>query len=427
MTYEQARAFIEITKQYGSILGLDSIRNLMEELGNMQEQLPCIHIAGTNGKGSVGAFLSAILTENGYRVGRYQSPAVFCQREIYRIGEEIISKEDYGNIMEPVQKACERLVEAGKPHPTSFEVETAAAFLCFYQKQCDMVLLEVGMGGIEDATNIIEKPLCSVITAVGMDHMQFLGNTLTEIAKAKAGIIKKGCSVVALAQEKEVERVIEDTAQRKGADLTFAQWKEIKAEFTEEGMGLYHPRYGNLMTQLRGSYQKQNLVLALEVLDVLARKGYGTELEKVRTGVERACWEGRFERILKEPEVIIDGAHNPAAAEQLFSSIQNYFTNRKIIYIIGVLADKEHGKMLERLLPLAQTAYLVTPDNPRALRAEKLAEEAEIYREQIHVEESVEDALEKAVEEAKREDGVVIAWGSLSYLGEIRESIGKYR
>ena len=160
MTYEQARAFIETTKQYGSILGLDSIRNLMEELGNMQEQLPCIHIAGTNGKGSVGAFLSAILTENGYRVGRYQSPAVFCQREIYRIGEEIISKEDYGNIMEPVQKACERLVEAGKPHPTSFEVETAAAFLCFYQKQCDMVLLEVGMGGIEDATNIIEKPLC---------------------------------------------------------------------------------------------------------------------------------------------------------------------------------------------------------------------------------------------------------------------------
>ncbi|MDD6183280.1 MAG: cyanophycin synthetase, partial [Lachnospiraceae bacterium] len=352
---------------------------------------------------------------------------VFCQREIYRIGEEIISKEDYGNIMEPVQKACEKLVEAGKPHPTSFEVETAAAFLCFYQKRCDMVLLEVGMGGIEDATNIIEKPLCSVITAVGMDHMQFLGNTLTEIAKAKAGIIKKGCSVVALAQEKEVERVIEDTAQRKGADLTFAQWKEIKAEFTEEGMGLYHPRYGNLMTQLRGSYQKQNLVLALEVLDVLARKGYGTELEKVRTGVERACWEGRFERILKEPEVIIDGAHNPAAAEQLFSSIQNYFTNRKIIYIIGVLADKEHGKMLERLLPLAQTAYLVTPDNPRALRAEKLAEEAEVYREQIHVEESVEDALEKAVEEAKREDGVVIAWGSLSYLGEIRESIGKYR
>ena len=191
MTYDEAVEFADSTKKYGSILGLESIRNLMQELGNVQEQLHIIHVAGTNGKGSVCAFLSAALTEAGYRVGRYNSPAVFERREVFRIGETMISKEEYATVFERVQTACEVLTKRGCPHPTVFEVETAAAFLWFYEKKCDLVLLETGMGGETDATNLITHPVCSVLTSIGMDHMQYLGNTIEEIAKVKAGIIKK--------------------------------------------------------------------------------------------------------------------------------------------------------------------------------------------------------------------------------------------
>ncbi len=191
MTYDEAVEFADSTKKYGSILGLESIRNLMQELGNVQEQLHIIHVAGTNGKGSVCAFLSAALTEAGYRVGRYNSPAVFERREVFRIGETMISKEEYAAVFERVQTACEALKKRGCPHPTVFEVETAAAFLWFYEKKCDLVLLETGMGGETDATNLITHPVCSVLTSIGMDHMQYLGNTIEEIAKVKAGIIKK--------------------------------------------------------------------------------------------------------------------------------------------------------------------------------------------------------------------------------------------
>ena len=210
MTYDEAVEFADSTKKYGSILGLESIRNLMQELGNVQEQLHIIHVAGTNGKGSVCAFLSAALTEAGYQVGRYNSPAVFERREVFRIGETMISKEEYAAVFERVQTACEVLKKRGCPHPTVFEVETAAAFLWFYEKKCDLVLLETGMGGETDATNLITHPVCSVLTSIGMDHMQYLGNTIEEIAKVKAGIIKKGCPVVALKQGDSVCEVIKN-------------------------------------------------------------------------------------------------------------------------------------------------------------------------------------------------------------------------
>ena len=187
MNYEQARAYAVNVSRSGSILGLDSIENLMHELGDIQEQLKIIHIAGTNGKGSTGAYLERVLIEAGYRVGRYSSPAVFDPMEVWRINLQSMSHEEYADIMEQVKCACDRMVEKGMEHPTIFEVETAMAFLYFYQKKCDYVLLEVGMGGRTDATNVIRKPVCSVITSVSMDHKQFLGNTLTEIAQAKAG------------------------------------------------------------------------------------------------------------------------------------------------------------------------------------------------------------------------------------------------
>ena len=209
MTYDEAVEFVDSTKKYGSILGLESIRNLMQELGNVQEQLHIIHVAGTNGKGSVCAFLSAALTEAGYRVGRYNSPAVFERREVFRIGETMISKEEYAAVFERVQTACEVLTKRGCPHSTVFEVETAAAFLWFYEKKCDLVLLETGMGGETDATNLITHPVCSVLTSIGMDHMQYLGNTIEEIAKVKELGVHFETNVV-IGKSTTIDMLIED-------------------------------------------------------------------------------------------------------------------------------------------------------------------------------------------------------------------------
>ena len=245
MTYEDAAEFADSTKKYGSILGLESIRNLMQELGNVQEQLHIIHVAGTNGKGSVCAFLSAALTEAGYRVGRYNSPAVFERREVFRIGETMISKEEYAAVFERVQTACEVLTKRGCPHPTVFEVETAAAFLWFYEKKCDLVLLETGMGGETDATNLITHPVCSVLTSIGMDHMQYLGNTIEEIAKVKAGIIKKRCPVVALKQGDSVCEVIKNKAEECGSRCVLV---EVPASVEENVMTEQGQRQGDTET-----------------------------------------------------------------------------------------------------------------------------------------------------------------------------------
>lgn len=425
MTYEDAKAYMEEVSRTGSILGLTNIINLMKELGDVQEKLHILHIAGTNGKGSVGAFIESVLMEAGYRVGRYTSPAVFEPFEVWRINQHNIRVEDYLECLEEVKTACEHMQKKGMVQPTVFEVETALAFLYFYKNNCDYVLLEVGMGGETDATNLITAPVCSIITSISMDHMQFLGNTLAEIAHVKAGIIKEGCPVVTGSTQKaEAMREIQTMAEYKGARILIAEESQIKnIEIALEGISYEHEWLGKVQLKLSGMYQIENSNLAI----IVCKEVLHIPTEIIVKGIKKTTWPGRFEVVSKKPLVILDGAHNEDAAEKLFTTLKMHFTNQKITYIIGVLADKEHGKMLERLLPLAQTAYLVTPDNPRALRAEKLAEEAEIYREQIHVEESVEDALEKAVEEAKREDGVVIAWGSLSYLGEIRESIGKYR
>lgn len=440
MTYEEAVEFADSTKKYGSILGLESIRNLMQELGNVQEQLHIIHVAGTNGKGSVCAFLSAALTEAGYRVGRYNSPAVFERREVFRIGETMISKEEYAAVFERVQIACEALRKRGCPHPTVFEVETAAAFLWFYEKKCDLVLLETGMGGETDATNLITHPVCSVLTSIGMDHMQYLGNTIEEIAGVKAGIIKKGCPVVALKQSKEVCEVIQNRAEKCGSRCIFAEVsvvdhkktlteeQQIKEQGTTElpvlGTTLKDVHYGVVHTSLGGVWQRENLSLALAVLKLLEESGYSITKEAVQNGIAKTIWHGRYEVLQTEPLFIIDGAHNPIAAKRLKETIEKDFTNREIIYIIGVLADKEHEKMLRLLLPGAKAVFTVTPDSPRALDGEILAKEARKYADTVWYVPDIRKAVEMAKETAKESD-VILAVGSLSYLKEVKKALGQ--
>lgn len=424
MTYDEAVEFADSTKKYGSILGLESIRNLMQELGNVQEQLHIIHVAGTNGKGSVCAFLSAALTEAGYRVGRYNSPAVFERREVFRIGETMISKEEYAAVFERVQTACEALKKRGCPHPTVFEVETAAAFLWFYEKKCDLVLLETGMGGETDATNLITHPVCSVLTSIGMDHMQYLGNTIEEIAKVKAGIIKKGCPVVALKQGDSVCEVIKNKAEECGSRCVLVEVPQYMQEAPIWGTTLQDVHYGSVHTALGGIWQRENLSLALAVLKLLEESGYPITKEAVQSGIAKTIWHGRYEVLQTEPLFIIDGAHNPIAAKRLKETIEKDFTNREIIYIIGVLADKEHEKMLRLLLPGAKAVFTVTPDSPRALDGEILAKEARKYADNIWYVPDIGKAVKMAKETAKESD-VILAVGSLSYLKEVKKALGQ--
>lgn len=424
MTYDEAVEFADSTKKYGSILGLESIRNLMQELGNVQEQLHIIHVAGTNGKGSVCAFLSAALTEAGYRVGRYNSPAVFERREVFRIGETMISKEEYAAVFERVQTACEALKKRGCPHPTVFEVETAAAFLWFYEKKCDLVLLETGMGGETDATNLITHPVCSVLTSIGMDHMQYLGNTIEEIAKVKAGIIKKGCPVVALKQGDSVCEVIKNKAEECGSRCVLVEVPQYMQEAPIWGTTLQDVHYGSVHTALGGVWQRENLSLALAVLKLLEESDYSITKEAVQSGIAKTIWHGRYEVLQTEPLFIIDGAHNPIAAKRLKQTIEKDFTNREIIYIIGVLADKEHEKMLRLLLPGAKAVFTVTPDSPRALDGESLAKEAQKYADNIWYVPDIGKAVKMAKETAKESD-VILAVGSLSYLKEVKKALGQ--
>ena len=444
MTYEEAREYIGQVSKTGSILGLDSIGNLMEELENVQDKLSVIHIAGTNGKGSTGAYMESVLIEAGKKVGRYTSPAVFEPLEVWRINRENISKEDYVAILTQVKMACERMVEKGMAHPTVFEVETAMAFFYFYEKKCDYVLLEVGMGGITDATNLIKKPVCSVITSISMDHMQFLGNTLGEIAAAKAGIIKEECPVVCLRQTNEVMQVIQEEARKKNAILWTADAdhgqvrklilkaeKEelfpvgelpVQAEATLLELSFCYPGIGRLRTTMAGSYQLENAYLATVVLHEVLH----IPAETIREGIEKTKWPGRFEIASTNPLVILDGAHNEDAAEKLAATVRNYFTNKKITYIIGVLADKEHEKMLKMMLPLAERVYTVTPHNARAMDAVSLAEEALKYHNNVTACESIQEACEKALTHTAKED-VILAFGSLSYLGELKQEIKRHK
>ena len=427
MTYEEARAFVEETKKYGSVLGLTSIRNLMLRLGDVQEQLKVVHVAGTNGKGSTCTMIASILTEAGYRVGRYSSPAVFFYEEIYQINGTAIAPEDFAKAASVVSRACMAMVEAGQPHPTSFEVETAIAFWYFADQRCDVVVLETGMGGATDATNLIQRPVCSVLTSISMDHMGFLGDTLEKIATVKAGIIKENCSVVSIRQKDEAMKVIQRYAKQMQSSLCIADFgKAQNVEYDAEELRFDYEKLTGVRVGLTGSFQLENAVLAIETIHQLSKNEYEVTKEHIWAGLKKACWPGRFETICENPRIIIDGAHNEDAARKLQETIENCFTNRPITYIIGVLADKEHEKILKILLPYARKVYTITPDNPRALAGEKLCAEAKKFHPDVQNESSTALAVEHAVSGAMEHE-VILAFGSLSYLSQVKEVVAHWK
>lgn len=421
MTEKETFDYIEGIQKLGSHLGLESVCELCKRLGNPQDALKFIHIAGTNGKGSVLAMISDTLTGSGYKTGRYISPTISDYRERFQINGRMIGKKTLCDYVERLKNVCEEMVEAGFLHPTPFEFETALAFLYFKEKACDVVVLETGMGGETDATNIITTTMIAVLSSVSMDHMQFLGDNLAAIAGIKAGIIKEGIHVVSAWQKPEAEQVIRQRCMEKNAVLHMAD--EQSARFwggSRNGISFSYGRHGKMFLSLRGTYQLINAATALEALDCL-RESFCFRIseEKIKETFRTLCWQGRFEQIAGKPEFFIDGAHNEAAATELAKTIEFYFTNRKIIYIMGVLKDKEYDKIIEKTYPYADSIITIkTPHNERALDACELAKCAARFHPNVTAADSLEEAVEMAYLMAGN-DGVIIAFGSLSYLGEL--------
>ena len=423
MNYEEAMNFIQNTNKFGSVLGLDNIRELLERLGNPQDQLRVVHIAGTNGKGSTLAFLAGIFRESGYRAGRYVSPASFSYEERFRINEENISKKDLCFYMEKIKNVAEEMVKDGLSHPTMFEIETALSFLYFLDKKVDVVLLETGMGGRLDATNVVKKPIATVIASIGMDHMQFLGDTLEKIASEKAGIIKEGCPVISYDNTKEVNEVIKNKAKHMHAKVTFVNSVGIRVlQESLNGESFSYRSsdgrwYEKIEIPLLGRHQINNAALALETLNVI-KNYYCISDFQTEDGMRKTIWRGRIEILEREPMVICDGAHNPDGAKSLLSFLQNNFTNQRLIYIMGVLSDKDYEQMVQILAPAADKIYTVAPDNPRALSSRELCNCISKYHQNVEERQRLAECLSEVRQKAEKDD-VIIICGTLSFQNEL--------
>ena len=423
MNYEEAMNFIQNTNKFGSVLGLDNIRELLERLGNPQDQLRVVHIAGTNGKGSTLAFLAGIFRESGYRAGRYVSPASFSYEERFRINEENISKKDLCFYMEKIKNVAEEMVKDGLSHPTMFEIETALSFLYFLDKKVDVVLLETGMGGRLDATNVVKKPIATVIASIGMDHMQFLGDILEKIASEKAGIIKEGCPVISYDNTKEVNEVIKNKAKQMHAKVTFVNSAGIRVlQESLNGESFSYRSsdgrwYEKIEIPLLGRHQINNAALALETLNVI-KNYYCISDFQTEDGMRKTIWRGRIEILEREPMVICDGAHNPDGAKSLLSFLQNNFTNQRLIYIMGVLSDKDYEQMVQILAPAADKIYTVAPDNPRALSSRELCNCISKYHQNVEERQRLAECLSEVRQKAEKDD-VIIICGTLSFQNEL--------
>lgn len=444
----QYHKIIEKLKKRGSTPGLEPVRALLAALKHPEEKIAVVHIAGTNGKGSVFSFLSAILQEGGYRVGRYISPTIHSYEERFQINGQEISPEKLEKYYVRMERAMEQMERTQLPslrQPTLFEVETALAFLYFAEEQVDVALIETGMGGTYDATNVIEHPLLTVISSVSYDHKAFLGDTLEEIAGEKAGIIKENVPVVVEENVPEVCRIMQETAARKHAPCTLIRAADYQVETESVTGSTFIWKKHRFSIFLPGQHQISNAVTALaaaeELMERLPSEGR-RKLEpgenarfipaadkrlgwpEMERGLANARWPGRLELIGERPYIFRDGAHNPDGARKLAQFLEKHFTNRRIIYIMGVLKDKEYEKMLAELMPLASEIYTFRPHNERGLSGEVLAACAQRFGVPSHCCQDVNEAIRRGREKAEQEDVIVIC-GSLSFMEEMEDTLWK--
>jgi len=424
MNYEEALSYINDKDKFGSRPGLDEIGELLRLLGNPEKGLNYIHVAGTNGKGSTVAYLSSILQEEGYRVGVFTSPFLERFNERIAINNKDIEDDRLADITSRIKDVIPKMLENGFEHPTTFEIVTAIAFMYFKEEKVDYVVLEVGLGGLEDSTNIIESPLAAVITTIDFDHIDVLGNTLKEIAYQKAGIIKDDTVVISYPQKEEAAHMIEKISKEKRSPLFICPMDKISIkEMTDRGSRFdfdYEGKtYKDLKVKLLGEYQVYNGVMAAYTILKLRELGR-LEIKdtSIIRGLEKTKWRGRLEIISEDPRILIDGAHNLQGAEVLRKSLE-MFDYKKLILGFSVLKDKDYDHIIENLIPMADEVILTDIQMPRRMDLDEMKELVAKYKDRVYIEKDNKKAIEKAIELYDDGDLIVFA-GSLYLIGNIR-------
>lgn len=435
MNYDEAIEYIEECGKSGIVPGLDSIRELLRRLGNPQDKLRFIHIAGTNGKGSTLATLSSILRESRIKVGMYISPTICDYLERFRIGGRNLGRKAFCKYLEAVKEAADSMTAEGLPAPTAFEVETALAFLAFLDKKADLVLLECGMGGLLDATNVIDSALISVFAHIDMDHEAFLGPDLKSIAENKAGIIKNGTCVVSTVQYDEVSEVIKAKAGAVGAECIILKACDIDRVKTSVKGTVFELEHRKYKTALIGRHQAGNAATAIKVVEVLnslieAKDTRVSDLKHISEGaitrgLQNTVWPARLDILSKKPLIVIDGAHNIDAADRLKETVREVWPDKRIVLILGMFRDKAVDEVISILCKdVFMVLTVATPDSSRALPSVELAGRVRNVNERVSATDSVEEALEIATLMAD-EDTLILATGSLAYLGRVISVINR--
>ena len=420
MTPLSPLAYISQEKFQGFKPGFDRMNALLDGLGHPERQLRCIHVAGTNGKGSTSACITSILTCAGYRTGLYTSPFVIRWNERVQIGGEYISDADFAEAVEALKPVAEAMEDA----PSQFELETALAFWHFARKKCDYAVIEVGMGGAWDATNVIPAPEAAILCAMALDHTAVLGNTLGEIAAVKAGIIKPGCDVVSYGNAPEAEAVFESVCRQQGCRLSHPDFASITLRsLALEGVTFDYGAYHDLFLPLAGEYQPKNAALAITAAEVLRARGAAISDAAIREGLRAVRWPGRFELLRRDPIFILDGSHNPQGMEATVQSIRAHFPGQKLWFLVGVMADKDVDSIAGLLGPLAAGFAAVEPPNPRAMQPAALAA---LLEQETGISAKPFDSIDEGVSWIAAQagpQGVCAALGSLYFSSQVRAAV----
>lgn len=428
MKYEEAMKYITEVGNFGSNYGLERTYKLLEHLGNPERDLKLIHIAGTNGKGSTTSMITEILMGEGYKVGMYTSPFIEEFEERIQINRNNITKESLAILMDEIKVAVDKVIEAGYNHPTEFEIITVLMLLYFKKENIDFGVIEVGLGGTLDSTNVI-KPIIQVITSISFDHTNLLGNTLEKIAREKAGIIKKGIPTVIYPQQEEVLKVIKNKCFEVDSELYIANNENLKFKNI---VNLDKPyqllKYNNeidILLPLLGEHQIINLSVAMQAIEVLNNKNIiDISIANIVKSIKNVSWKGRLEVLSNNPYVVIDGAHNIQGIKTLSRNIKKYFKYENLYLILGILADKDVEEMIKIITPMAKKVYSVTPNSIRGELAESLKDEVSKFNKNCKAFDKYEEAYLEALNDASEKD-LILASGSLYMIGDMRKIIRK--
>ncbi len=422
MTYEEALAFIHSTEWQGSRPGLSRITELMEKLGNPEKALNFVHVAGTNGKGSFCAMLDSVLRRAGYKTGLFTSPFIEFFEERIQFNGEMISKDELAETVSEVKDACLSMTDP----PTEFEVLTAIGFVYFKKKNADIVILECGMGGRLDSTNIIPSPVLSVITGIALDHVAFLGDTVEKIAYEKAGIIKPSRPVLYGGKDKSAEEVIKSVAIEKGCTYYKKDASALTCgKISLKGSTFGYKKYKNLSLSLLGTYQPENAANVIEAVEILRKEGYKISDTSLREGLRETEWKGRFERLRDYPPVFFDGGHNEEGVTAAVRTVKECFGKKKINVISGVLKDKDYEKIASKIAEISDTVFTVTPDSPRALDSESYADVFKSKGKNAVSCGSFDEAVEKAYTKSLKSGKPILCVGSLYSYPDFKKALSK--